>query len=142
MAYCTTNDIIDAITEDNLIAVTDDDNVGEIDQAKVDKAIARADELINNHLRLKYTVPFAAPLPQLVNDLSTDLSIYFLYSRRLETKVPEGIEKRYDKAINQLQQLQKGEMVLDLVSGDQQSELRTNKSAADRVFDKDSLDKF
>ena len=43
MAYSTESDLLERITEQQLIQLTDDDNVGQIDAAKVTSAIAAAE---------------------------------------------------------------------------------------------------
>ena len=40
--YCALSDIIDQVPEQKVIELTDDENTGEVNQARVDKAIATA----------------------------------------------------------------------------------------------------
>lgn len=142
MAYCTLANITDVITEEIVIQLTDDDSAGTVDQDHVDRAIERADELIDSYLRGRYQVPFTI-VPGLVNHLSADLSIYYLYDRRLNVEVPASVENRYKKAIEILERLQNGDLVLDSAdAGSKPSEYRTNKDADSRDFNKDVFDKY
>lgn len=143
MPYCVLQDIIDVISEEIVVQLTDDDNQAAVDEDKVDKAITRADEMIDAHLRNRYDVPFSV-VPELIHNVSTDLAIYYLYDRRLNIQIPESIEKRYEKAIEILKSLQSGLLVLDSADagGSKPSEYRTNKTADDRIFNKDVLEQF
>lgn len=143
MPYCVLQDIIDVISEEIVVQLTDDDNQAAVDEDKLDKAIARADEMIDAHLRNRYTVPFAT-VPELIRNISTDLAIYYLYDRRLNTQIPESIEKRYEKALAILASLQSGDLVLDSTDagGRKPSEYRSNKTADDRIFNDDVLEQF
>lgn len=60
MAYATTSDVQSAVGgEANLIALTDPENTGVVDDVLVADAIVEADALINTYASKRYAVPFA-----------------------------------------------------------------------------------
>lgn len=142
MAYCTLQNIIDVVSEAVAIQLTDDDNQGLVQQEKIDKAIFFADQMIDSYLRGRYQVPFQS-VPGLITNLSTDLAIYFLYDRRLGVDMPASVESKYKKAVDSLEKLQKGSMVLESENaGEKPSEYRTNKNADDREFNREVWEKY
>ncbi len=134
MAYATLTDIEKSLPQDIIIQLTDDNNMGVVDQAVVDEAIAWADDVIDNHVRGKYPVPLN-PVPDMIKKISVDLSIYFLYNRRFETDIPEGILIRYKNTMALLDKIQKGQILLNVdTTNKDTSEIRVNKSSEDRDF--------
>ncbi len=140
--YNTLSDLKKSMSESDIIQLTDDDQSGGIDETVVDEGIAWAFDLINNHVRGKYPVPLS-PVPDMVEKISVDLVIYFLYTRRQAYEIPDGVAERYKMAIKLLEKIQGGKIVLEVDIGTTDtSELRTNKTADDRIFPKDVLDKY
>jgi len=153
MAYSTRDDIKQLLPEETVIQLTDDENLkpSAIDAdntehaaiiARVDEAIERADAEIDGYCAVKYSVPLS-PVPAVVNKLSVELAIYYLYSRR---SVPEKIEKRYDKAVVRLKDIARGLLTLGVdpepaasVTADS---AQANKTTSDRVFTRGSLKGF
>lgn len=144
MPYCTLDDIKDHIPEKNIVQLTDDEDLGVIDQAKVDNAIATADIIIDGYLRGRYALPLSNPVPGLIKTLSVNLAIFHLYSRRLELEMPEAMISRYKNALKVLEQIQKGIVTLGIETaetGPGQGYYKTSKTSDDRVFSKDVLEK-
>ncbi|MEW6115378.1 MAG: DUF1320 domain-containing protein [Nitrospirota bacterium] len=142
MPYCTLDDIKKAIPESNIIQLTDDNGLGAVDQAKVDDAIAYADQIIDGYLRGRYTLPLSS-VPGLIGKLSVDLAIFHLYGRKFEMELPEGIMARYKNAIKLLEQIQKGLLSLGIESSSTEAgHYKTNKTSEDRTFSKDVLDAY
>lgn len=153
MAYCTPDDIKKLLPEETVIQLTDDENLkpSAIDPdntehaaiiARINEAIETADAEIDGYCAVKYSVPLS-PVPAVVNKLSVELAIYYLYSRR---SVPEKIEKRYDKAVSRLKDIARGLLTLGVdpepaasVTADS---AQVNKTTSDRVFTRDSLKGF
>ncbi len=108
MAYCTLEDIQGAMSDAELIQLTDD-NIppAVIEQANVDKAIARADNLIDGYLRGRYVLPLA-PVPGIMVDLAVDVAVYNIYKRRKKVKMPESIADDYKNTLKILENIQKG----------------------------------
>lgn len=142
MSYCTQAEIETAISTDIVIQLTDDDNIGEIVEANVTAAIARADAEIDGYCAVKYSVPFTT-VPAVVAGLSLDMSIYYLYKRRT---VSEDVQKAYDNAIARLKDIAKGLLSLGVdpppAASTTADGAECNKTASDRIFTRDTLKGF
>lgn len=139
--YSTLEDIKKLLPEDIIIQLTDDENTGAVNQARVDEAIKAADAEINSYCATKYAVPFAT-VPDIVNSLSVEIAIYNLHKRRT---MPEDIEKRYDKAIAKLKDISRGLITLGIdpaPAATSEGVAETNKTESDRVFTRASLRNF
>lgn len=142
--YCAVLDISAAISEEALIQLTDDDNVGVINQATVVAAIAQADAEIDGYCGFgsRYTVPFVT-VPPIIKSLSIEISIYYLYKRR---SVPEKIEKAYDRALARLKDISRGLLSLGVESPPAASAssggAESNKTVSDRIFTRDKMSGF
>jgi len=111
MAYSTELDIINYFPKAVLIQLTDDAGIGEVDVDKVNDAIRRADNLIDSYLNGRYTTPIpAGSVPNEIEDISTQLAIYFLYKRALTLTLPDTIKDNYKEAITYLKEIQKGKL--------------------------------
>jgi phage gp36-like protein len=144
MPYCTLDDLKDHIPETNIIQLTDDEGLGVVNQARVDKAITTADSVIDGYLRGRYSLPLST-VPELIKTIAIDIAVYKLYERRLELEMPEAMTNRYKNAGKLLEQIQKGLIKLGIESPDTgpgQGHYKTNKTAEDRTFSKSILDKF
>jgi len=141
--FCTLEDIKKAIPEKNIIELTDDDNFGSIDEAKVQDAIDYAEQLINGYLRGRYPVPLN-PVPELIRRLAVDLAVFQLYSRRFDLDMPQGMIDRRKEIIRLLEQIQAGKVLLGIETQNSpgQGYYKTNKVSEDRVFNKETLEKF
>ncbi len=149
MAYCTLDDIKKLLPEEDIIQLTDDENLkpAAIDPTntdhapiigRIDEAIATADAEIDGYAAVKYSVPFAAT-PALIKGLSVEVSIYYLYTRRT---VPEKIEKRYDKAVSRMKDIARGLLTLGIEPPPAPSSTggaESNKPVSDRVFTRNSM---
>lgn len=143
MAYTTVAEIKKAISEEIVKQLTDDDNIGEIVEANVTAAIARADAEIDGYCgsQGRHLVPFTT-VPAVVAGLSLDMSIYYLYKRRT---VPEDVQKAYDNAIARLKDIAKGLLSLGVdppPAASTADGAECNKTASDRIFTRDTLKGF
>lgn len=166
MSYCTLDDLKNALPEEKLIQLTDDENLfqstdDEEDPApttidpddedcaaiieRINDAIDYADQLIDGYLRSRYTLPLSAA-PKFVTKLSVDLALFYLYGRRFDTEIPEGQTKRYDNCIKILGNIQAGKISLGTGETEPEAPLdggyKTNKTSDDRIFSKIALDAF
>ncbi|MDA8170314.1 MAG: DUF1320 domain-containing protein [Nitrospiraceae bacterium] len=139
--YCQITDIQNVLREDALIELTDDENLGQINEGRVNECIARADATINAACSSKYIVPFAAPVPDLVRMLSEDLAIYYLYSRRGEA-IPESVGEKFKAAKSDLLNIAKGIINLGVADAAapavDETEIGVNTSTDGRVFTDDN----
>ncbi|HSA07668.1 MAG TPA: DUF1320 domain-containing protein [Candidatus Gastranaerophilales bacterium] len=144
MSYSTISDLQNRVSPDTLIQLTDDTGSGEIDSPKINSAISWADEIIDGYIRGRYTLPLAQT-PGLIKNLSTELAVYWLYSRRMTTEIPESITAIYKDSLKILSDIQTGRVSIGVY------EVQTPKASADYVsrttmsnqfFTKEVLDNF
>ncbi|MEW6263380.1 MAG: DUF1320 domain-containing protein [Thermodesulfobacteriota bacterium] len=110
MAYSTQADLLEQLSETELIQLTDDAGAGVVDASVVERAIADADLEIDSYCAARYGVPFATT-PGIIRKLSVDIALYNLFSRRTAAAprvMPEDRQARYDNAIRFLRDLAKG----------------------------------
>jgi phage gp36-like protein len=113
MAYCTENDLIKMISQEELAALTAES--GDVpDSLVVAEAISRADAEIDAYLGTRYALPLS-PVPSQAKGLSVDMAIYHLYSRR--SVAPPVRRQKYETALSFLQQVAAGQAVLDGANG-------------------------
>lgn len=143
MPYSTQADLADAVTEQRLIQLTDDESVGTINDARVVKAIAAADALIDSYIRGNHTVPLN-PTTDRIRQVSVDIAVYFLYKRRREMEMPDDLVKDYDRQISFLRDVQSGKVLLDTptASPNTGGMFKSNKTAESRVFSSAILEGF
>lgn len=115
MAYSVKADILELLPESVLIQLTDDENLKEVRDSRVNEGIEQADAVIDSYISGKYTTP-VSPVPNLIKAFSVNIAIYNLYSRRVET-MPEARRDRYNDAIKQLDAISKGTMTLGTAPG-------------------------
>lgn len=106
MAYCTQSDLLEQISEDDLIGLTDDAGDGEIDSSVIARAIADADAEIDAYLYQRYTTPLD-PVPAIIRKLSADGALYHLHSRR-SVGMPDIRKERYEAAMRVLRDIATG----------------------------------
>lgn len=142
MYYCTLEDIETQISTAVLIQLTDDTGLqSTINSSVVEEALIYSSTLIDGYLRGRYTLPLDTHFP-LLRIITIDLSIYRLYSRRIQTEIPEAVLEAYKNAIKTLEQIKKGIISLQTEINNEVSgspEYRTNKTPKDRLFNKEKL---
>src|SRR3989304_6022294 len=107
MAYCTHADLLQRLSEQDLIDLTDKTGTGELDSDAEARAIADADAEIDSYCGSNYTVPFS-PVPAMIRKISVDIAIYDLYGLNPTQKLPDDIKARYEKAIRFLKDVGNG----------------------------------
>jgi len=139
--YCTQSDLETRLDPQLLRALTDDDADGLADTVVINAAVADADSVIDTYLRARYTVPFI-PVPDAVRSISAAVAIYFLLTRRREI-VPAEHLKRYESAIQLLDQLARGEIALDAGQPTTSPHLpQSSREPDERTFDAESLENY
>ena len=146
MAYITIVDIENMVPESEIIMLTDDESLGNVNSDRVDEAIEQADSEVNGYLGVRYSVPLGAPVPNIVVKLSTDIAIYNLYSRGVAETVPEVRRDRYLSAVKTLEKMSKGTILLDVAPLPDPRELdsgaESNKTEDESTFNRDKLEGF
>ncbi len=153
MAYSTLDDIKKILPEETIIQLTDDENLAPatIDPtdedhvaiiSRIDEAIAAADATIDAYCQGRYTVPLT-PVPPKISQISVDLTIYNLFSRR-DMDMPEIRKERNKEAVRFLEKVAEDKIQLGVSSpsplGSDSSSMSSEASA--RVFTRDKMKGF
>ena len=140
MPYSTQADLLNQLTQAELVQLTDDDATGSVDSAKVDAALTAASATIDAYAGARYTLPLQTS--EKVKQLCVDLAIYELEKRR--RRVREATLAARDAALSFLRDLARGRAVLDQPAGaqPQASEADVKKTEQDRIFSDDNLQNF
>jgi len=139
--YCAKADILDLLEEQKLAQLTDDENTGVVNDARVDKAIADACGEIDGYLGARYPLPLAVT-PAVVRKCAVDIAVYNLFSRTIGA--PEERRDRYKDAVAILVNISKG--VISLGGADPDGTPKPSEaprmSGCGNVFGRDSLKGF
>ncbi|HXE75320.1 MAG TPA: DUF1320 domain-containing protein [Candidatus Xenobia bacterium] len=140
MAYCTQSDLLNQLTEAELIQLTDDAQAGTVDTTKVDAALAAATATIDAYAGGRYALPLQPS--EKIKQLCADLAIYELEKRR--RRIREATLAARDAALAFLRDLALGRAVLDQPSGAaaQSSGATVKKTEAERIFSEENLEGF
>ncbi len=109
MTYCTKKDLTDRFGIDELVEITDTNNVGDIDDVKLNQAIADAGAEIEGYVAGRYSLPLTI-VPPVLKMYACDITRYKLYDDR----VTEQVEKRYNDAMKYLMRLAEGKVTLGI----------------------------
>lgn len=133
MNYCTLEDVRGHVPESRLVEVTDDLRPaagGSVIETVVDKAIVESSRLIDTYIGKRFRLPLPA-IPQVLNMIAIDLTIYNLYERVTEMNVSEGMTRRYDNAVAILKRIASGEADLGLAASENVEETSFRTVAGD-----------
>ena len=140
MPYCTQTDLLNQLTEAELVQLTDDAGSGAVDTAKVDAALAAASATIDAYAGARYTLPLQTS--EKVKQLCIDLAIYELEKRR--RRLREATVAARDAALVFLRDLAAARAILDQPAGasPQATEADVKKTTQPRVFSDENLENF
>jgi phage gp36-like protein len=144
MSYCVLADIEKKrIPTDTLIQLTDDGNLGVIDEDMVNGCIQDATVLVEGYLRGRYTLPLS-PVPDLAVTITADLAVYGIYATKPQFDIPKSVQDRRDTALNLLARIQDGRMPLfDTVPDATPTSNRVvSFSGPERIMSRDTLKDF
>ena len=134
--YSSVSDIERLISRRTLAQLTDDDAGAEVTVDVVNEAIVAADEVIDAHLRGRYSLPLPET-PPILRQLSVNIAVFHLYSRRPEGEMPETIGIRYKNAIKIIESIRDGKLTIGDTEGEKTPEpgtYKTNKTQDQRMF--------
>lgn len=131
MAYITQQDLLDELGEDLLVQLSDNAGTGEVDEAKITKAIQHAQGVCEAYLRGRYSLP--VPATAMVKTINIDIAIFHLFKGR--ASYDEGVYKvrrnANDDAIKLLTAINQGKAGLDVPAAE---ETIANPATSDRVL--------
>ncbi|RYC42857.1 gp436 family protein [Pectobacterium zantedeschiae] len=120
--YCTLADLLEQVPESTLIQLTNEtvgfDAPPPVNTTVVDSCIRYADELIDAHLRGRYTLPLTE-IPTVLRDIAVTLTRYRLYARRPEGAMPDTVKDDNKAATRQLEAIRDAKLTLGLQSTSQ-----------------------
>ena len=106
MLYCSKQGLIDRFSEDELIQLTDRNNMGVINDNVLNRAIEDASTEMDGYLsRFNYS---ADTLPKSLKPLACNIARYYLY----DDAPTEHVTTRYNNAIKYLEKLNKGTLTI------------------------------
>lgn len=117
--YCTPSDLLEQMPERTLIELTNEtvgfDEQPPVNATVVESCIRYAGELIDAHLRGRYTLPLAE-VPTVLRDIAVTLTRYRLYARRPEGAIPDTVKDDNKAACRQLEAIRDQKLTLGLQS--------------------------
>lgn len=140
MAYITQDELLDYLSETELVQLTDDVHAGVVDSIKVTAAISAAGAEIDAYAAVRYATPLE--LSEKVKQLARDIAIWHLEKRR--RRIREDTAKAYELAIAFLKDLAAGRAQLDQPTGEvaQTTAQEVQTTDRDEIFSDDNLDGF
>lgn len=140
MPYATQSDLLNQLTNAELVQLTDDAGTGSVDTAKVTAALTAASATIDAYAGARYTLPLQTS--EKIKQLCIDLAIYELEKRR--RRLRDATVAARDAALGFLRDLAAGRAVLDLPTGaqPQATEADVKKTAQPRVFSDEKLEDY
>lgn len=110
MSYATLQTLVDQYSLNEVVLAADRDQDGTADPDVVERALEHADGIINSRIAVKYKLP-VNPVPTVLIAYAGDIA---LYRMSLETGTwTEEKRRRYDDALEWLDDVAKGKAVLD-----------------------------
>ena len=138
MEYCSKQDLIDRFDEDELIRLTDRDNLGVINDVVLSQAITDASAEMDLYLsRFQLSLD---DLPSALKSFACDITRYRLY----DDQASEQVTKRYDGAMKSLLAISQGKISIgknDSGTPVQSADLAQIESAGS-VFSRNSSNGF
>ena len=143
MAYSAEADINAKISAKVVAQLTDDTGGITTDSTNVTAAITNADAVINGYLQAQYTIPLSST-PELIKQLSIDLTVYNLYTRRENASIPDDVSKRREQSLKTLEKINQNKLKLPLPDefANTAGVWASSKSASDKVYDSDWEDTY
>ena len=104
MAYTDYDRMKKAILEQTLIELTDDTDLGVVDQEKIAGCIEAADSEIDGYIPEEFALPLV-PVPRVISRISTVISIYNCFARYAGS-IPDTWKDQYDNVVKLLEKIQ------------------------------------
>lgn len=114
MPYAIRTDMEARYGEEELIQLTDRDNLGQINDAVLTQALTDADDEINAYLAGRYSVP-VTPVPKVLTRVACAIARYRLY----DAAAPERVAKDYEADVRFLRDVANGVVKLGVDASQQ-----------------------
>jgi phage gp36-like protein len=112
-AFATKTDMLDRFGEREVIALTDRDSAGEVDDTVLQRALDGADAEISGYIVSRYPAPLPS-VPRMLVDVACDIARYRLTGT--DVMCTDDIQQRYDYALKYLTKVGRGEISLGIES--------------------------
>jgi len=110
MTYATQQDMIDRFGEDELISLTDRNDVGVIDATVISRALEDAQDLIDVYLaKASYALPLTT-VPRILKRISCDIARHSLY----DEDSTEQVDERFKEALKTLKSIASRDVELNI----------------------------
>ncbi len=110
MAYATQADLLQVMTLEQLIQLTDDQKTGKVNPVVVADALEKASGKVEAYSRARYKTPLQ-PADTIV-EITRDIAVYALFGRR-PGKMRDEVRQRYEDAIGLLKDISTGKASFD-----------------------------
>jgi phage gp36-like protein len=143
VAYASLEDLRKLLPLGTLVALTDDEGLGTVNEGRVEEALKQAQAEVDGYLGGRYRVPLS-PVPEAARRLTADIALYNLYARTVEA-IPETRRERYRNAVRQLEAVARGEMSLGVEpapSAPADSSAESSTPTDGRTFSREKLEGF
>lgn len=130
MGYCTVDDVKNTLSEDILLGLTDYDDLGIVDDARIQRVIDRASAHMDTFLSVRHELPLPEPHPASLKAMCIDLVTHILFLDR-GGQIPKDIAKRRDeieRTLKLIAQRKAGIGDISTVEGLEKSPLYTVRS--------------
>lgn len=109
IVYATLADMQATFQARDLVQLSDWDDTGELDQARIERAIAKAGTKIDGRVAVKYGDRTGLPVPDMLRELACDMAFYYLH----RAGVPDEVKDRYKSAEKTLADIAAGTVKID-----------------------------
>lgn len=130
--YITQQDYIDAYGREELIQLTDFNNIGIIEDSVFDRHLSGTESFVNSRLNGLYVIPLT-----LVNDDIKDILLSILRARLYTLNESEEVTKNHDQAISRFKDYIDGIAIIDGAEKPVITLQASSKKGSDAVFTDD-----
>lgn len=109
IVYATLADMQATFPARDLVQLSDWSGAGAIDEARIDRVLAKAGTVIDGYVSAKYGDRSGLPVPALLREIACDIAFFELY----RATPPEGVTKKRDAAIATLRDIASGKVRID-----------------------------
>ena len=141
MSYIDVNYITKRTDQDVLEQVVGESNLSTSNI--VLQSISDAEEIVNEYIENVYVVPLEDP-PATIKRAVFNIALYYIYSSRYKSDIPENIVAGYDKSIKYLEEIKAQEhtVINETENTAVGTTITINKTSTDKFFTKARLNQL